>query len=111
MFNIIKQMFDQKEISMSLLKLSLVLYGALAAPSLPPQIKDLFENPVFKLVVLFLILFVNGKEPSLALMVAIGFTMVSKYSTKESFCVYRSAFKDKSSAEAGVSNVKILLDI
>ena len=64
--------------------LFLVLYAGLAAPALPPSIAGLFEHSAFKLLILFMVLFLlKNQEPMMALMVAVGFVIslntLSKY--------------------------------
>lgn len=55
------------------LTLFLVLYASLAAPDLPPFLAGLFDNPLFKLLVLFLILLVRDYDPTVALLAAVAF--------------------------------------
>ncbi len=63
--------------------LFLVLYGAMAAPALPPMVATLFENPVFKMLILMLVLVVRNYNPTMAILVAVGFVIsmqtLSKY--------------------------------
>ena len=63
--------------------LFLVLYGAMAAPALPPMIAMLFENPVFKMLILVLVLIIRNYNPTMAVLIAIGFVIsmqtLSKY--------------------------------
>jgi uncharacterized protein YkwD len=51
----------------------LVLYGGLAAPRLPTEIAELFNNVLFKLLVLFLVAFYASKKPNIALLIAVSF--------------------------------------
>lgn len=57
------------------LTMFLVLYSGLAAPNLPPAVAALFDNPLFKLLILFLVLVVRNYDPTVALLTAIGFTI------------------------------------
>lgn len=63
--------------------LFLVLYAGLAAPSLPASVAALFENPLFKLAVLTLVLVTKLYNVTISLLVAIGFVIsmqtLSKY--------------------------------
>ena len=63
--------------------LFLVLYGAMAAPALPVGLASLFENSLFKLLILVLVLVVRNYNPTMAVLVAIGFVIsmqtLSKY--------------------------------
>lgn len=51
----------------------LILYGALAAPKLPPFIALLFTNPLFKLLVMIAIPLLWNYSPQVAILTAIGF--------------------------------------
>lgn len=95
------------EVGMGLLKMSLILYGGLAAPTLPPQFKGLFDNAIFRMIALALILYINKKDPATALIVAVVFTVsVNLFNKMET----QSVFKTKESAEAAVHNVKLLVE-
>jgi O-antigen ligase len=54
-----------------------IMYFPLIRPELPSYIKNLFNNPIFRLVVLFLIVVKANKDPSLALMIAIVFVAIT----------------------------------
>ena len=60
----------------SVVGLFLVLYGGLAKPKLPGFIRSMFENPVFRVVILALIMYRGNKDPQLSLMLSVGFVMV-----------------------------------
>lgn len=53
----------------------LVLYASLVAPKLPSGLAKLFTNSIFKVLVLFLIVYLGMKDPTVALLVAVGFTV------------------------------------
>lgn len=57
----------------SILTLFLVMYGGLAAPSLPPSIRSMFSKIYFRIAVLFLILWIANKDAGLSIAVAIAF--------------------------------------
>lgn len=69
------QRFLENEYVTTTLGLFLVIYGSLAAPKLPPSIARLFENPLFRLVILFLIAYMSSKNPSIALISAVALTV------------------------------------
>ena len=60
------------QIVSSVLGLFLVLYAGLAAPKLPRSIAKLFDNPAFRVIVLFLVAFMASKNKSVALIAAVG---------------------------------------
>lgn len=51
----------------------LAVYAALARPKLPSYIEKLFENPVFRLVMISYILYRGNKDPQLSIMIAAAF--------------------------------------
>ncbi len=57
------------------LSLFLGMYGGLAAPQLPANIAAVFNTDVGRMVVLFLIVFMSVRNPTLALLTAVGFTL------------------------------------
>ena len=57
------------------LSLFLAMYGGLAAPQLPANIAAVFNSDVGRMVVLFLIVFMSVRNPTLALLTAVGFTL------------------------------------
>jgi len=77
----------------AVLTLFLVLYGGLAKPNLPDFITDLFENPLFRMLVLFLIAYTSSQNIQVALLVAVGFTLtmqlVSERKIAEGFMAYQ----------------------
>jgi hypothetical protein len=56
----------------SVLGLFLVLYAGLAAPKLPRSVANLFDNTVFRVLVLFLVAYMSSKNKSVALIAAVG---------------------------------------
>lgn len=54
------------------ISLFLVLYAGLAAPELPESVAKLFENTLFKLLVFFLIAYTSRKDPTVAIIAAVG---------------------------------------
>ena len=63
---------DKNEYLSTALSLILILYAGLAAPKLPEYIARLFDNPLFKLLVFFLVAYSAKKNPTVAIIAAIG---------------------------------------
>jgi hypothetical protein len=57
----------------SIARLFLVLYGGLAAPHLPPSILAYFDNPIFRIVIMALILWLSLKDPVTSILLATAF--------------------------------------
>ena len=65
------------------LSLFLGMYAALARPKLPNFIAKLFENPVFRLVVISYIIYRGNKDPQLSLMIAAAFLITMHMINKQ----------------------------
>lgn len=52
-----------------------ILYLTQMTPQLPPMIKDLFRNNIFRVVILFMILLLVNISPGMALIVSIAFVV------------------------------------
>lgn len=70
----INRLLENQYVSATL-TLFLALYAILARPVLPPFLANLFENPLFRLFVLFLVAWTASRNAALSLMIAIAFTV------------------------------------
>jgi hypothetical protein len=59
------------------------LYAALLGPELPQTIRNLFENTIFKMVILFLVVVRGNKNPQMALMIAVAYVLTLEYLQKQ----------------------------
>jgi hypothetical protein len=57
------------------LRLFLILYGSMVAPSLPDAVLQWFDFVPFRIFVLFLIVWTGQRDPTIAVLVAVGFYM------------------------------------
>lgn len=73
----------------TILTLFLILYGGMASPRLPGFIKELFQNSIFKIVVLSLVVYSSNRDPKFAILMAVVFsvtlTMVDQQKIFENF--------------------------
>tara|TARA_B100001964_G_C13895015_1_gene449001 strand:+ start:330 stop:650 length:321 start_codon:yes stop_codon:yes gene_type:complete len=73
----------------SVMTLLIVLYSGLARPELPKSIRKLFNNAVFRVLVLALVVYRGNKDPQFAIMLAVGFVitmnLISEQELKEKF--------------------------
>ncbi len=69
--------------------IGLGLYVALLGPELPSFVKDLFQNTLFRILILFLVVVRGNKDPKMAIMIAVAFVLTLDYiyvkETKEAF--------------------------
>jgi hypothetical protein len=65
------------------LSLFLGVYVALARPTLPNFVVKLFENPVFRLVMISYIIYRGNKDPQLSLMIASAFLITMHMINKQ----------------------------
>lgn len=68
----------------STLKLFLVLYGGLAAPSIPSKVAPLFTNSLFRIFIMFLIVWTFNHDPALSIIVAVVYFLSLTYLVKNS---------------------------
>ena len=74
---------------MGTLTMFIFLYAATIRPDLPPYIRVLFTNPIFRVFVLFLIIVRGNRDPLFAMAIAIAFvttlTYLGQQQAKEAF--------------------------
>lgn len=67
----------------------LTVYASFASPKLPNYVKKLFDNSIFKIIIISFIGYRANKDPQLSLIIAIAFIVtlnfLSEKETKESF--------------------------
>jgi ABC-type nitrate/sulfonate/bicarbonate transport system permease component len=75
----------------------MLLYIATVRPDLPSYVKNLFNNPIFRIVVLFIIVTRANKDPTFSLIVAVTFVItlnfLSVQQAEEAFQVVRNSKK------------------
>ena len=75
-----------------------VLYIATIRQELPSYIKNLFNNPIFRIVVLFIVVMKANKDPTFSLIIAIAFVVtldvLSVQQTEEAFRVVKKSNKN-----------------
>ena len=83
-----QNILDNKYV-IGVLTILIFVYAASIRPELPPYIKVLFKNPIFKVFILFLIVVRGNKDPLFALAIAIAFvttvTYLNQQQAKEAF--------------------------
>lgn len=63
--------------------LFLALYAAHIAPTVPDVVAKMFENMYFKLFIMILILWIAQVSPSLSILIAVAFMMISNYANNK----------------------------
>ena len=73
----------------TILTIILTVYAALASPKLPNFLKKLFDNTIFKIIIISFIAYRANKNPQLSILIAICFVITLNYlaekETKETF--------------------------
>jgi hypothetical protein len=59
--------------------IGLGLYAALLGPNLPTFVKDLFQNTLFRILILFLVIVRGNKDPKMAIIISIAFILTLDY--------------------------------
>lgn len=63
------------------LAMFLTMYGPRLHPRLPPMVRDMFNNNIFRFGVILLVVFLSNNNLQMALIVAIGFLLVTSIAT------------------------------
>jgi hypothetical protein len=66
-----------KNVAYGLLAVFLGVYGPRLHPKLPPFIRTMFNHPVFRTVVILIIVYLSSKDLQLTLLITIAFLLVS----------------------------------
>ena len=86
--NILEPLHENKTLY-TFVTLFLILYGSLAKPKLPSVIRQLFDNAIFRVMVLSLILIRKGNDLHLSIMIAVAYIFTMQLNnmekTKEKF--------------------------
>lgn len=68
----------------SILIFILVLYSGILAPNLPEKISQIFDNDPFKLLIIFMIVYMSTLNHQIAILISIGFALsLQSYSRNE----------------------------
>jgi len=73
----------ENKLVLPILSLILGVYAALARPKLPKFMERLFENPVFRLVMISYIIYRGNNDPQLSLMIAAAFLITMHMINKQ----------------------------
>ena len=68
--------FLENKYSLAIISILSGLYAAQIRPTLPPIIMDLFQNPIFRLLILFLVVVRSYKDPQFSLIIAVSFLLI-----------------------------------
>lgn len=69
--------------SSTIVTIFLIAYASLARPKLPNFITNLFENPIFRVFILSLIVYRGNKNPTLSILIAMGFVVTMNIISKQ----------------------------
>ena len=72
------EILDNKYLSTSI-SVILILYASFLRPDLPPMVKNLFNNTLFRIIVLFFVVYRFNKEPGMSIMIAASFVLTLDY--------------------------------
>ena len=72
MNKLIEPLFNERKTTV-LITMFLVFYGGYASPELPEPVLNLFENPVFRIFILSLIVYKSNSNPTLSILISILF--------------------------------------
>jgi hypothetical protein len=67
------------------------MYAAQIRPTLPKFIMDLFQNPIFRVAILFLVLVRGYKDPQFSLIIAVAFLLIMNVVNEQ---LFKETFSD-----------------
>jgi hypothetical protein len=101
--------FLREQIPSNLLALFLVSYAGRAAPMLPYQLRVLLKAPAVRILVLFLVVWTNNQDPTvalgLALALVIGMNLLSGRGAFETFLIEHNTDVVPSCRNITISNI------
>ena len=77
--------FFENKYFFAVFSILMFMYAAQIRPNLPKFIMDLFQNPIFRVAILFLILVRGYKDPQFALIVAVAFLLIMNVVNEQLF--------------------------
>lgn len=79
--------------------LFLMLYGSMARPELPPVVKNLFKNQMFRLFILAMVVYNGNRNPEIAIVTALAFVItmniLSENEMKEGFAQVQQYYEQR----------------
>ena len=95
--------FLRNEYVTAVVALFVVLYASNVAPRLPDFVTDLFNNPIFRVFILFLVAYVANKNPAIALLVSVAFVVtlnvINRQEAEEGFLDVIDTFNGSGNVE------------
>jgi hypothetical protein len=103
--------FVDNEYVSAALTIFLIVYASYAAPKLPPSILRFFDNPLFQLLIFFLIAYMSKKNPTVSIVAAIALmaTIYSLNKFKLDQMMKNLIYKDKEHMTS-IANRQLLID-
>ena len=68
--------FLENKYSLAIISILSGLYAAQIRPTLPTVVMDLFQNPIFRVLILFLVVVRSYKDPQFSLIIAVSFLLI-----------------------------------
>ena len=75
----------ENQYSSTIVTVIILLYASLARPKLPNFMVKLFENPIFRVLFLSLIVYKGNRDPVFSIMIAIAFTVTMNLISQQRF--------------------------
>ena len=77
--------FFENKYFFAVFSIFMFMYAAQIRPTLPKFIMDLFQNPIFRVAILFLVLVRGYKDPQFSLIVAVAFLLIMNVVNEQLF--------------------------
>jgi hypothetical protein len=77
--------FLENKYSLAIISILSGLYAAQIRPTLPTVVMDLFQNPIFRVLILFLVVVRSYKDPQFSLIIAVSFLLIMNIVNEQLF--------------------------
>ena len=77
--------FLENKYSLAIISILSGLYAAQIRPTLPTVVMDLFQNPIFRVLILFLVVLRSYKDPQFSLIIAVSFLLIMNIVNEQLF--------------------------
>lgn len=92
------ELLDKSPILYGLIAMFLAVYGPRLHPALPASVRNLFNNSIFRFIVIVIIIYISSRDLYISLIIAIGFLVVISLANmidiRENFMIYNQSVEN-----------------
>lgn len=97
------ELLDKSPILYGLIAMFLAVYGPRLHPALPASVRNLFNNSIFRFIVIVIIIYISSRDLYISLIIAIGFLVVISLANmidiRENLMIYNQSVENFTTEE------------